>query len=579
MKHPAPRPADDRPLRELTRILLLHPIRFAWIGLAGLIQHATGLAVPLLLALLIGDALDRPDIPAGSWWALGAAILLAAAAAWWQLHISHDWAFRLLEQLRLRVYDGIARLAPARHGGKRTGELATTARDDVDTTELFFVHIVADAVGAVLTAGAAVAALTILTPPLALAMLTAGLVMGIVPFLLARRQAPLAAEIRSATGAGNAALMDSLHGLRELTLFRAASAQLAGLADRDRHLARLQRAHARRAGLSAAIVQLAVGAVALATLVLLAGAVADGTVAPEIAPVLFVLATAPLVPIAAIAGTAAGLDAIREASRRVLALIHAASPIGDHGTRTPAFEAAPTITLTDVALDYGDGRGPSLDGVTAAIQPGETVALVGASGAGKTSIANLLLRFWDPTRGRIDLDGVPLTDMPAEHVRALIAAVPQDVHVFEGTIADNIRLGRPDATDAEVEQAARRAAAHEFMDTLPDGYDTACEPGGENLSGGQRQRLAIARALLTGAPILLLDEAVSNLDGENEDAVAATLAGLRADHTIVVIAHRPSTIRAADRVLLLESGRIAATGSHETLQADSRYRELVGSAR
>lgn len=567
--------ATSRPLRELTRILLEHPLRFAWISIAGIVRHGLDLAVPILLVLLIGRVLDGGQRDTSLLALLGAAVLGAAAAAWWQLYIGHDWAYRLLKQLRLHIYDGIARLAPARHGGKRTGELATTSRDDINTTELFFVHIVADAIGAALTALAATTVLVVVNPPLAGTGLIAAILTGLVPFLLSGRSEPRAAELRSQIGDSNAALVDSLQGLRELTLYRAQNAQLRILGERDERIAKLQLAHSRHTGLCAALVELATGGAVVIVIVLLSGAAAAAAAPVSLILVLFTLAIAPLAPIVGISETAAGIGAIREAARRVLALIHAPSLITDHGCETPAFSSAPALAFTDVRLDYGDGRGAALEALNFTIEPGETVALAGASGAGKTSIANLLLRFWDPTSGQITLDGIPLNQMPAEYIRSQVAAVPQDAHIFEGTIADNIRLGNPVATNEDIARAARQAMLDEFISGLPEGYGTVCEPGGENLSGGQRQRIAIARALLISAPILLLDEAVSNLDGENESHIATSLQELRTGRTIIVIAHRLSTIKTADRIILLDHGQVVATGTHNALLADQRYRDLL----
>lgn len=209
----------------------------------------------------------------------------------------------------------------------------------------------------------------------------------------------------------------------------------------------------------------------------------------------------------------------------------------------------------------------ALDGVTLTIRPGETVALVGPSGAGKTTIFQLLQRFYDPSSGRITLDGVDLRDMMRETFRGAMALVPQDPVIFGATARENIRFGRPDATDAEVEEAARAAAAHEFLTALPQGYDTYVGERGLMLSGGQKQRIAIARAILRDAPILLLDEATSALDAESERAVQEAVARLSADRTTLIVAHRLATVKQADRILVFEAGRIVAEGTHDSLVA------------
>jgi ATP-binding cassette subfamily B protein len=210
----------------------------------------------------------------------------------------------------------------------------------------------------------------------------------------------------------------------------------------------------------------------------------------------------------------------------------------------------------------------ALKDVNFTIKSGETVALVGPSGAGKSTIFQLLQRFYDPQKGKITLDGVNLRDMRREGFRAAMALVPQDPVIFAASARDNIRFGRPDATDAEVEAAARAAAAHDFLAALPEGYDSHVGERGIMLSGGQKQRIAIARAILRDAPILLLDEATSALDAESERLVQRAVADLSAERTTLIVAHRLATVKKADRILVFDAGQIVAEGSHDALVAD-----------
>jgi len=207
---------------------------------------------------------------------------------------------------------------------------------------------------------------------------------------------------------------------------------------------------------------------------------------------------------------------------------------------------------------------------------GSVIALVGRSGAGKTTVTDLVARFHDPTKGRILLNGVDIRDHRLQTYRDLLALVQQDVFLFDGSVSDNIAYGRHDATAAEVEDAATRANAHEFIVKLPDKYDTFVGERGVKLSGGQQQRLAIARAILASPQILILDEATSNLDTESEQLIQASMATLLAGRTTFVIAHRLSTIRRADLILLMEEGRIIERGTHdELMQARGTYYEMV----
>ncbi len=235
------------------------------------------------------------------------------------------------------------------------------------------------------------------------------------------------------------------------------------------------------------------------------------------------------------------------------------------------------ITFDDVTFHYPSRPTRSaLENVSLTIRAGETVALVGPSGAGKTTVIQLIQRFWDPEAGRITLDGTDLRDLARADFRRDIALVPQDPMIFAASARDNIRFGRPDATDAEVEAAARAAAAHDFLDALPQGYETYVGERGVMLSGGQKQRVAIARAILRDAPVLLLDEATSALDAESERAVQRAVDALAATRTTIIVAHRLATVKKADRIVVFDQGRVVAEGTHDALVSqDGLYARLA----
>ncbi|MFZ7091904.1 ABC transporter transmembrane domain-containing protein [Primorskyibacter sp. 2E233] len=258
------------------------------------------------------------------------------------------------------------------------------------------------------------------------------------------------------------------------------------------------------------------------------------------------------------------------ATERLVELLHATDTVND--PTNPKVLAAPVrgeITFDDVSFNYPARPDiPALEGVDLTIAPGETVALVGPSGAGKTTIIQLIQRFYDPISGSVRLDGVALPEMARDEFRRHIALVPQDPVIFAATASDNIRFGRPDASDAEVEAAARAAAAHDFLSALPDGYNTWLGERGVMLSGGQKQRVAIARAILRDAPVLLLDEATSALDAESERAVQQAVDKLAEGRTTIIVAHRLATVKKADRIIVMDQGRIVATGAHDALVAE-----------
>ena len=258
------------------------------------------------------------------------------------------------------------------------------------------------------------------------------------------------------------------------------------------------------------------------------------------------------------------------ATERLVELLETQDPVQDPALPLPLPKPVRgDITFEGVRFAYpARPETSALNGVDLQVRPGETVALVGPSGAGKTTILQLLQRFYDPQAGRILLDGIDLRQMARADFRRAFALVPQDPVIFAASARENIRFGRPEATDAEVEAAARAAAADGFLSALPEGYDTFLGERGVMLSGGQKQRVAIARAILRDAPVLLLDEATSALDAESERAVQAAVETLSQGRTVLVVAHRLATVKRADRIVVFESGRIVAQGTHDALVAE-----------
>lgn len=258
------------------------------------------------------------------------------------------------------------------------------------------------------------------------------------------------------------------------------------------------------------------------------------------------------------------------ATERLVELLQAEDTVIDPAT--PKLLPQPVrgeITFDSVNFNYPARPDiPALEDVSLTIKPGETVALVGPSGAGKTTIIQMIQRFYDPVTGQISLDGVPLTETARTHFRKSLALVPQDPVIFADTALENIRFGRPEATDAEVHAAAKAAAAHDFIEKLPEGYNSYVGERGVMLSGGQKQRIAIARAILRDAPVLLLDEATSALDAESERLVQQAVDELAQTRTTIIVAHRLATVKKADRIVVMDQGRIVAQGRHDSLVAE-----------
>ncbi|HJQ56409.1 MAG TPA: ATP-binding cassette domain-containing protein, partial [Vineibacter sp.] len=311
--------------------------------------------------------------------------------------------------------------------------------------------------------------------------------------------------------------------------------------------------------------------------VVVVGAMLAGVGAIDVAilPLLTLLAMAAFLPVSEIAQVGRQLADTLGATRRLYALAHEPVPVAD-GTGVSPPSGPVALALEGVRFAYPGQNRLALSDVSVAIPAGKTLALVGTSGAGKTTLAQLLMRFWDPDAGRVTLDGRDLRDWRLDELRRQIALVAQDTYLFNDTLRHNIMIARPDADEADLSAAVEHASLAELVEALPDGLESPVGERGTSLSGGQRQRVAIARAFLKDAPVLILDEATSHLDAVNEQAVRHALDRLQADRTTIVIAHRLSTIRDADLIVVLDGGKVVESGTHGGLLAKGGlYAQLV----
>ena len=541
-------------IRRLLVLAALPRGRVALSILLGALAVGFGVALIATAGYLISRAAEQPPILSLTTTIVAVRFLALARplARYLERLSSHDLTLRALGRIRSSVYARIEPLAPAELEAFRRGDLVSRLVGDVDSLQGLYLRGIAPPLVALVVASACVVAVALASPAaaaaLAVGLVLAGTVVPLVAFRLARHVGERQAATR---GALTSELVELLRGAPELVAFGREDDALARVRELDGRLTRLTRRDALVAGLADAGSILVAG---LTTVAVLAIAVTDhdaGTLDRVLIAALALLALASFDSVAPLPAAARELSGTLASGERVLDLVDREPAVRDPATPAAAPRGGVRVALESVTARYGpDGRNV-LEGFDLALPPGRRVALVGPSGAGKTTVTSLLLRFLDPVDGRVTLDGRDIRELRQQDVRVTFALAGQDAHVFDSTIRENLRLADKDATDDELLDALGRARLREWVETLPEGLDTLVGEDGARLSGGQRQRLVVARALLADAPVLVLDEPTAQLDPDTAEALVTDVLEAADGRSVLLITHRPEGLDLVDEVVSL----------------------------
>ena len=467
---------------------------------------------------------------------------------------NHFIAFKLLALIRYKVFQALRRLCPAKLDGHDKGDLISVITSDIELLEVFYAHTISPVAIAALFSTILCLFIGQYHPALGLLAMLAYLTVGVViPLATSRFSANTGMALRSQSGALGSFVLDSLRGLSEILQFGQGQARLAEMQQRTEELCRHESRMKQLTGRSMAATNVVVLGFDLVMLfaaggLYLAGAVGfDGVLIPTLA--LF----SSFGPAIALANLGSTLQNTFAAGNRVLDILEETPVVEDiHGQPSVCFNGA---AAEQVCFSYGQEE--ILHDVSVDIPCGQVIGIVGRSGSGKSTLLKLFMRFWDVQSGRVTLGGQGVSSINTCDLRQMESFMTQQTHLFRDSIRNNLRIAKPSATNAEIEQACRKASIHDFILSLPNGYDTPVGELGDTLSGGERQRLGLARAFLHNAPFLLLDEPTSNLDSLNEAVILRSLHQERNGKTVVLVSHRQSTMRIADRVYSVENGRMS----------------------
>lgn len=468
---------------------------------------------------------------------------------------NHYLAFKLLALVRDRVFGALRRLAPAKLEGRDKGDLVSLVTADIELLEVFYAHTLSPVLIALLVSAGMVAFLGSISGAFGWLALASYLVVGVaLPWIGSKASGQAGRQLREGIAGMNAFVLDSLRGLREALQFGRASERAAQLTERmDAHEA-VERAQKGRTALFGAAINGVVFALDVAMILVAGGLVFAGQLPAGAALVAIAAFMSSFGPVIAVANLGTTLQQTFASGARVLELLREEPQTQEvtDGVDLAAFTGAGAQ-----GVDFSYGSVPVLHDVSLTVEPGSVVQIAGRSGSGKSTLCKLFLRFWDTTRGIVELSGEDIRQINTASLRANESCMTQDTHLFVGTLAENILIAKPDATQEELLAACEKAALTDFLARLPQGLNTTVGELGDTLSGGERQRIGLARMFLHEAPLMLLDEPTSNLDSLNEAAVLKALRSGKGDRTVILVSHRPSTAALADKVITVEHGRVS----------------------